>query len=120
MCKLLLRIVAISLLALKASVSAGDAETGKRTPVTGQAKETWAGLNLSGLELTLRSETEIRWYLFHSDGTVSATVGKKKSYMAGPLWYWRISGQWLQILDDDGKLLYQMLLQKVGKDELSI
>lgn len=70
----------------------------------------WGGLDLRNCMINLKNETRVRWFFFHGDGTVSATLGRKEGSVSQPLLEWRISGKWLQILDpEDGKLLYQML-----------
>ena len=83
-------------------------------------KKTWTDLDLPGLTLTLKSSRIIEYFLFHRDGSVSATLGERGKYMSGPLLNWKISGQWMQILDEEGKLLFQMRIQKINEKELSV
>lgn len=80
----------------------------------------WQEFDLFSRALNLKSRTEVGWYLFHRDGSVSASIGTKKGGIAGPLWYWRYSGDWLQLFGDDGEMYYQMRLLKVGEKEITV
>jgi hypothetical protein len=80
----------------------------------------WQEFDLFGCSLNLKSRTDVKWYMFHSDGSVSATVGKKKGSTAAPLWFWRYSGDWLQVFGYEGELYYQMRLLKVGEKEIKV
>lgn len=84
-------------------------------PVAG--KDAWKDVNFSGLTLDLQDPRDVRWYLFHPDGFVSVTLGEKKGYIAAPLWYWRLKGDWLEILPNKKKktIYYRMRPVKVGR-----
>lgn len=51
---------------------------------------------------------------------MSVTIGEKDGLIASPLWYWRKSGEWMQILRPDGKLLFQMHPSKIGESEIAV
>jgi hypothetical protein len=85
-----------------------------------QKKLSWDNFDLFSCSLDLKSTTDIRWFMFHSDGSVSVTVGKKKGWITAPLFRWQKSGAWMQILDDEGRLLWQMRPATIGEKEISI
>jgi hypothetical protein len=93
------------------------AEQAKQSPEHDSPE--WTEFKLDNCILNLRSDRDIEWYFFHGDGSVSATIGKTKSYRTSPLCEWRINGRWLQILDG-GKLWFQKRLLKISEKEISV
>jgi hypothetical protein len=114
------RIALIASLGLQAVVFAGEAATEQGKQALAKGAQTWAGFDIFGCSLNLRNDREVEWYLFHRDGSVSVTLGEKNRSTAAPLWFWRISGKWLQILDEDGKLVFQKRPLKVSATELVV
>ena len=115
-----LLIAAALFLGLQPLLFGEDATTEQAKKALMADARAWAGFDLFGCSLNLKSDCKIIWYSFHGNGSVSATLGMKKQFMSGPLLNWRISGKWLQVLDDDGKLLFQMRPLKVSATEFSV
>jgi len=95
-------------------------EEAPEAPMQIEVKKLFAPLDLFHCTLNLKSENQLRWYLFHRDGTVSATVGAKPGPLMSPLWKWMIHGQWMQISDGYGKVIFQMHPLKVSDKEMVI
>lgn len=109
---------------IRANVGHGETETfqviADGPPPPRPKKLKWQEFDLFSRALDLKSRTDVEWYYFHRDGSVSATIGKKKGGIAGPLWYWRYSGDWLQIFGEDGEVYRQMRLSKIGEKEITV
>jgi hypothetical protein len=80
----------------------------------------WDDIDLFSRAFNLKSRVYVQWYYFHPGGSVSVSMGMKKGAIAAPLDQWRRSGQWLQILDYDGKLDWQMRPLKIGANEITV
>jgi hypothetical protein len=79
---------------------------------------TWAGLDLDGVILDLQSNKDVIWLLFSRDGYVSMSIGRKDGGIAAPLCTWKVSGEWMQIFEDEKKtkLWFKMrVLKKTNK-----
>lgn len=63
---------------------------------TSSTTQPWKAEYIENKILNLVSRKYVGWYLFHKGGSVSATIGEKNGYIAGPLWEWMI--------DEKGKL----------------
>lgn len=81
---------------------------------------TWAKFDLHGSTLKLKSERWVRQYRFDRSGIVSVSIGNLGELIKADLWKWRLSQEWMQLLDADGKLLYQMRLLKVDADTIAV
>ena len=113
-------LLVIGLLSMSTILFAADGAT--KVPGESENADTdvWGKLIADGLILELKSKTELRWFLFHPPGSVSASLGVKGGASMAPLWDYKISGKWIQILGDDGKMLFQMLPIKVTATEISV
>jgi hypothetical protein len=66
------------------------------------------------------SRKYVGWYLFHKGGSVSATIGEKNGYIAGPLWEWMIDEKGrLHIYDYDKKSIMILDLLFIAPDKLT-
>jgi hypothetical protein len=83
-------------------------------------KEPWGGLDLRGCRIKLKSDKDYIYFSFMGNGAVAVSWGHKNGAISAPLLRYRKSGKWLQILDDDGKLLFQMVPTKTTADELTL
>lgn len=93
----------------------------KSTP-TANAKA-WAGLEVDGLILDLQDDKHVLWLNFHRDGYVAVTPGLKDGGVTAPLCYWKVSGEWMQISDDektDAKPWFQMRVLKRNDKALTV
>jgi hypothetical protein len=57
----------------------------------------WTSLALPGKTLVLEDPNAIEEFSFNADATVNATFGRKGGPIAGPILYWRVNGNRLEI-----------------------
>jgi hypothetical protein len=109
--------LAITLLAIPV---VGGANADKLADDPGAAETTWVQFNVVERILNLKSSDTIRWLYFRADGSVSATLGGKAEGKRAILCSYRIVDNWLHIMDYYGKVIYQMRLLRVEKDEVVV
>lgn len=72
----------------------------------------WKKNEVAGLTISLKDPVKEEWYQFNRGGTVAATYGDKKGWLAFPLYSWRIQRGLLQILDDEKSVFQELRLVK--------
>jgi|GEM_PF-3311538 len=92
------------------------------TTVQTAQKNSWNDFNFSGLILDLRDQDRVNWYLFHPDGYVSATIGKRNRYLTGPLYYWKLQKDNLEIFStpDGSKIVDRLRFINANSDNVTV
>ncbi len=103
----------------RGAYSAPVIDDGKSIDAVSLPPAAWEGPKLDKIVFELKSHDRIRRLLFHADGSVSATLGRREGPFTSPLVFWHISGKWVHIVDDTGKFLFEMRVVKSSPTEVS-